>query len=235
SFQRFNLAFDLNNVTGFYLKNTKDFARTGAAPLPDTPYLVFPDLQIGYFSMLLRYNVNRKFSTAALSGGSQVQRKSAITLLPSFQFATFKFSNDSKTASVQNESTYSTDLNLLIPLTGTWVISPKFQATLGIGPSVGVDFFKSVGLDDSSKLVITKGTKFTSGYIAQFAFTFNSRRWFAGIETRSRSYGHRIEDVSRLIKQYSYFQIYFGYRLRAPKFMKNTLDWINKVSPIALD
>ena len=233
SFQRFNLAFDLNSITGFYLKNTKDFIQ--AASLPDTPYLIFPDLQIGYFSVLLKYNMNRKFSTSALSGGSQVQKKSAISFIPGFQFATFKFTNDSKDPTVQNESTYSTDLNLLLPIYGTWVISSKFQATLGVGPSFGVDFFKSVALDDTGKLAITKGTKFTSGYTAQLALSFSSRRFFAGLETRARSYGHKIEDVSRLIKQYSYFQIYFGYRLRAPKFMRKSLDWANKVSPVELD
>jgi hypothetical protein len=232
SIHRFNLGFDLSSVKGFYLKNSDEFAR---GSLPDSPYHVFPNLTIGYFSTLLRYNVNPRFSTAALTGGTQIQRRSAYTVLPSFQFATFKFHDDTKKAGAQNESTYSTDLNLLLPVVGTLVISKNFSATVGAGPSIGVDFFKSVALDDSSKVVLSKGTKITTGYTFQTAISYNSGKFFAGLESRNRSYGHKIEDISRLIKQYSYFQVYIGWRLRAPRFAKKSLDWVNKVSPVELD
>jgi len=229
---RFNLSIDLNSVKGFYLKNSADFV---TRTLPDSPYVLFPDLRVGNLGVLLRYNVNPKFSTAALTSGTQIQLKSAWTVLPSFQFSTFKFHNDSKTTGVQNESTFSTDLNILLPVAGTLVLSRKFSASLGIGPSFGVDFFKSVSLDDSGRVAVTKGTKLITGYSLQTAFSFNSGRFFSGIESRYRSYGHKIEDVSRMIKQYSYFQIYIGWRLRAPGFAKKSLDWVNKISPVDLD
>ena len=233
SMHRFNLSIDLNSVKGFYLKNSANFARGGT--LPDSPYVIYPNLKVGNFAALLRYNVNPKFSTAALTSGTQIQLKSAWTVLPSFQFATFKFHNDSKTTGVQNESTLSTDLNLLLPVAGTLVFSPKFSMSLAVGPSFGIDFFKSVSLDDSNRVAVTKGTKLITGYSLQTAFSFNSGRFFSGIESRYRSYGHKIEDVSRMIKQYSYFQVYIGWRLRAPGFAKKALDWVNKVSPIDLD
>jgi hypothetical protein len=118
---------------------------------------------------------------------------------------------------------------------GTLVISRKFSATLGVGPSFGLDFFKSVALDDSNKVVLSKGTKVTSGYSLQTAISYNTERFFAGLESRYRSYGHKIEDISRLIKQYSYFQLYIGWRLKAPRFAKKSLDWVNKVSPVDFD
>ena len=232
SINRFNLSFDLSSVKGFYLKNSNDFSRSA---LPDSPYRVFPDLSIGYFSGLIRYNINSKFSTAALTGGTQVQRRSALTILPTLQVATYRFKNESNTSGVQNESTYSTDLNTILPITGTLVISPKFSVSLGAGPSLGVDFFKSVSINDSNKLVLSKGTKFTTGYSFQTAISYHSERFFAGVESRLRGYGHKIEDVSRLVKQYSYFQVYIGWRLKAPVFVKKSLDWVNKISPVDLD
>jgi len=232
SIHRFKLSFDLSTVKGFYLKNSADFLR---AALPDSPYSVFTNLAVGYFSMMVRYNVNKKFSTAALTGGTQVQRRSALTVLLSLQFATYNFHDDSQTGGVQNESTYSTDLNLLLPVAGTLVISPKFSASLGVGPSFGVDFFKSVSIDDSSKVVLSQGTKFTTGYSVQTSVNYHAKRFFAGFESRYRSYGHKIEDISRLIKQYSYYQIFIGWRLRAPTFAKKSLDWVNKISPIEFD
>jgi len=232
SIHRFKLSFDLSTVKGFYLKNSADFLR---AALPDSPYSVFPNLAVGYFSMMVRYNVNEKFSTAALTGGTQVQRRSALTVLPSLQFATYNFHDDSQTGGVQNESTYSTDLNLLLPVAGTLVISPKFSASLGVGPGFGVDFFKSVSIDDSSKVVLSQGTKFTTGYSVQTSVNYHAKRFFAGFESRYRSYGHKIEDISRLIKQYSYYQVFIGWRLTAPTFAKKSLDWVNKISPIEFD
>jgi len=232
SIHRFKLSFDLSTVKGFYLKNSADFLR---AALPDSPYSVFTNLAVGYFSMMVRYNVNEKFSTAALTGGTQVQRRSALTVLLSLQFATYNFHDDSQTGGVQNESTYSTDPNLLLPVAGTLVISPKFSASLGVGPSFGVDFFKSVSIDDSSKVVLSQGTKFTTGYSVQTSVNYHAKRFFAGFESRYRTYGHKIEDISRLIKQYSYYQVFIGWRLRAPTFAKKSLDWVNKISPIEFD
>jgi Domain of unknown function (DUF4421) len=233
SIHRFKLNVDLSSVKGFYLKNSNEFLR--AAVLPDTPYVVFPDLRVGYFSVMVRYNTNQKFSTAALAGGTQIQRRSAWTVLPTLQFATYNFHDDLKNTGVQNENTYSTDLNLILPMAVTLVISPKFSTSLGAGPSLGVDFFKSVSLDDSNKVVLTKGTKFTSGYSLQTSVNYHTDRFFAGFESRVRGYGHKIEDISRLIKQYSYFQVFIGWRLRAPGFAKKSLDRVNEISPIKFD
>ncbi|MFI5130989.1 MAG: DUF4421 family protein [Chitinophagales bacterium] len=231
SMYRFNLSVELNSVQGFYLKNSNEFLRS----LPDTPYLVFPHLKVNNFGLMLRYNANPKFSTAALTSGTQIQKKSAYTLLPTLQFATFRFLDNSPEKELQNKSTYSTDINLLLPVAGTLVLSPKFYASLGIGPSVGIDIFKSVSINDSGKLVLSKGTGFTGGITSQGAVGFNSGRLFAGLEGTYRSYGHKIEDVSRLTKQYFYFQVYAGWRFMAPGFAKKTLDWLNKVSPIDFD
>ncbi len=233
SIHRFKLNIDFSSVKGFYLKNSNEFLR--AAVLPDTPYVVFPDLRVGYFSIMVRYNANQKFSTAALTGGTQIQRRTAWTVLPTLQFATYNFHDNSKNTGVQNENTYSTDLNVILPMAVTLVISPKFSTSLGAGPSLGVDFFKSVSLDDSSKVVLTKGTKFTSGYSLQTSVNYHTDRFFAGFESRVRGYGHKIEDISRLVKQYSYFQVFIGLRLRAPGYAKRSLDWVNEKSPIKFD
>ncbi len=231
SMYRFNLSVELNSVHGFFLKNSNEFLRS----LPDTPYLVFPNLKVNNFGLLLRYNINPKFSTAALTSGTQVQKKSAYTFLPTLQFATFRFFDASAEKELQNKNTYSTDINLLLPAAGTLVLSPKFSTSLVFGPSFGIDIFKSVSINDSGKLVLSKGTGFIAGFTSQGAVSFHSGRLFAGLEGRYRSYGHTIEDVSRLIKQYFYFQVFVGWRFKAPGFAKRSLDWVNKVSPVDFD
>ena len=116
-----------------------------------------------------------------------------------------------------------------------WFYRQSSPLHWALGPALGIDIFKSVSIDDSSKLVLSKGTGFTAGVTSQGAVSFNSGRLFAGVEGRYRSYGHKIEDVSRLTKQYFYFLVYAGWRFKAPGFAKKTLDWLNKVSPIDFD
>jgi hypothetical protein len=231
SMYRFNLSVELNAVQGFYLKNSDEFKRS----LPDTPYFLFPDLKVNNFGLMLRYNVNPKFSTAALTNGTQIQKKSAYTFLPTLQFATFRFFDTSPEKELQNKSTNSTDINLLLPVAGALVLSPKFSASLGLGPTLGIDIFKSISINDSNRLVLSKGTGFTAGVISQGALSYHPGRFFAGVEGRYRSYGHKIEDVSRLTKQYFYFQVFVGWRFKAPAFAKKSLDWVNKISPVDLD
>ena len=233
SMYRFKFNFDYSDVKGFYLKNSQDFTR--AVALPDSPYLLFPNLNVRFLSLLVRYNLNPNFSTAALASGTQVQKRSALTLLPAIQLSNYRFNNDSRTSGVQNENTYSTDVNLIVPLAGTLVLSPEFSASFGVGPSFGVDFFKSVALNDSNKVVLSKGTRLTTGYSLQTSLGYHSQRLFGGVEMVYRGYGHKIEDISRLKKEYSYFQVFIGWRLTAPHFAKKSLDWLNKVSPIGLE
>jgi hypothetical protein len=232
SMYRFNLALNYSTVSGLYLKNSNDFINFNP---PDSPYLIFPHLSVRNFNMMLRFNVNPNFSTATLTGGTQIQQRSALTFLPTFQFARFRFHDGSANQGLQNEYTYSSDINLLLPATGTLVVSPQFSASLGLGPSIGVDFFKSVAIDDSSKVVLSKGTKAITGFTMQASVSWHPGRFFAGVESRYRNYGHKIEDISRLIKQYFYFQIFIGWRIKAPRFAKKSLDWVNKISPVDLD
>jgi hypothetical protein len=51
------------------------------------------------------------------------------------------------------------------------------------------------------------------------------------LKSRYTHHGHKIEDISRLIKQYSYFQLFIGWRLKAPRFAKTG----NKISPVDFD
>src|SRR5215203_6908964 len=92
SMYRFNLGLNYSTVKGFYLKNSRDFI---VISQPDSPYRLLPDLSVRNFNMLLRYNLNPNFSTAALTGGTQIQEQSALTFLPTFQFARFRFHDGS--------------------------------------------------------------------------------------------------------------------------------------------
>ena len=231
SLKRFYFSLEYSTVKGFYLKNSKEYARG----LPDTPFLLFPNLQVLQAGGMVSYNFNPRFSTSALKSGSQVQLKSAWTFLPTFQFARFRFRDKSPVTGIENESTFSTDLNLLLPLMGTLVFAKKGYVTASLGPSIGIDFFKTLSYTGSQQIKISNGTSLSTGYLFQSAIGFNAKKFYGGLESTIRSYGHRIEDVDRLRKFFYSVQVYIGFNLRAPRWAKKSLDWANKNSPVKLE
>jgi hypothetical protein len=179
--------------------------------------------------------VNRNFSTAALKGGTEVQKKSAISFLPSLLFANYQLRNAVADSSFNNQVTRSTDINLMLPITATWVINPKWYISGAAGPSIGADFFKSDSYNSNNQLVLLKGTRFTSGYLVQASLGYNGQHYFYGLDATIRSYGHQIEQIDKMEKYFYSIQVYFGTRIRAPKFLRKSVDWVNRTSPVALE
>jgi hypothetical protein len=91
---------------------------------------------------MVRYNTNQKFSTAALAGGTQIQRRSAWTVLPTLQFATYNFHNEFKEygSTKREHIQYRSEPDT--PDGGYSLLSlQNFQQAWVQVPSLGVDFF----------------------------------------------------------------------------------------------
>jgi Domain of unknown function (DUF4421) len=231
SFSKFYLSLDFSQIKGFYLRNTADFGRS----LPDTPNLVFPQLQVKQYGAMINYNFNPRFSRSGMKSGAQSQLKSAWTFMPAFQFARYRFADNSEATSLQNDNTFSTDLNLILPVYGTLVISKKTFISGGIGPSVGIDFYKTLSYTNNRSVVVTNGQSISTGYLADLALGYNGKKFYGGLQGYIRSYGHKIENVDRMKKVFYSAHIYVGMRFNAPKWTKKTLDWVNKISPITFE
>jgi len=230
--KKFYLRGDISSTKGFYLENS---AELGIAK-PDTPYYLFPGFTASQLSLQLRYNPNPRFSLSALNSGTEVQLKSAWSVIPVFHTALFLFEDkEDLNLGVENESTSSLDLNLIVPFAATWAVSRRVYFSGAAGPSIGVDIFKSVSYNISRVLERTKGTSLSTGYVVQGSAGYNGDHLYAGLDTYFRNYGHRIENLDRMNKRYFSFNFYIGWRLKAPRWTKKTVDWINKTSPIKFE
>ena len=230
--KKFYLRGDISSTKGFYLENSADL---GVAK-PDTPYFLFPGFTVSQLALQLRYNSNPRFSLSALKGGTEVQLKSAWSVIPVFHTAVFLFEdNEDSNLGVENQSTSSFDLNLIIPVAATWALSEKVYLTGMAGPSIGVDFFKSVSYTANRILEKSEGTSLSTGYVLQGSAGYNGKQFYTGLDIFFRNYGHQIDNLDRINKRYFSFNCYIGWRLRAPKWMKKSVDWINKTSPIKFE
>jgi len=231
SFKRFYLSLDYSEIKGFYLRNTADFGRS----LPEQPNLTFPELKVKQYGAMINYNFNPRFSRSGMKSGAQSQLKSAWTFMPALQYARYRFSDKGISANLENDNTFSADLNLLFPLYGTLVIGKNSFISGGLGPSIGVDFYRTLSYTDNQTIVTTKGSSISTGYLADLAMGINGRKFYGGFQGYVRAYGHKIEDVDKMQKVFYSAHVYVGMRFNAPKWTKKTLDWVNKISPIKFE
>jgi len=156
-------------------------------------------------------------------------------VLPSLYANYFHFkTTDTVSLKIGNDYMNNIDLNLVVPLMGTLVIGKNGYITGGAGFSLGLDFFRSISHDNYQQQR-SDGTNISTGYFFKTGAGYNQKRFFTGTEFEVRSYGHNLSNVTGIKKNFSYFQIYFGWRIRAPGWGKKTLDWINKKSPVKLE
>lgn len=231
SIKRFYLSLDYSQIKGFYLRNTEEFGRS----LPDTPKLIFPQLQVQQYGAMINYNFNPRFSRSGMKCGAQSQLKSAWTFMPAFQVAHFRFSDKDISRTVENDKTLSTDLNLILPVYGTLVIGKKSFISAGFGPSVGLDIYRSLSYNGSQNSIQSDGASISTGLQADLALGYNGKKFYGGLQGYVRSYGHRIQEVDKMQKVFYSAHVYVGMRFNPPRVAKKTLDWVNKISPLKFE
>ncbi|HSC54808.1 MAG TPA: DUF4421 family protein [Phnomibacter sp.] len=229
-FGQFNGVALWSKTKGFYIANTADIT---PGWLPGDPYIQFPDMEVKQFQVSGTYRSNKNYSVKAINGGDEEQLKSTWTFLPGLNFNHFKFRIPShQDQAGKTELTNNTDVNITLPIAGTWVLAKHMYLAGIAGPIVGIDFFKSLALDENSQPTYSKGTRVSSGFYYGFNFGYNGPKWYAGTNVYSNSYRHGAGgDNERLSKKFTQINIYAGIRIEAPKPLKQVLDWTEKLLP----
>jgi len=229
SFERWNFNLDYQNIKGYYLHNTNEF-------VPDwskgDAYIQFPDLRTVQMGGQIGYNFNRKFSISSLTSGKEQQMKTVLTFFPILAYWNSKL-KDEKVDSVQkvdNVLSVNNDINLMLPAAVNFIFEKNFYIAAFAGPIVGVDFFKANGYD-TTNAIRTSGTKLSTGYYLRASIGYTSKKFYTGIDAFARNYGHQQQD-QRFIKYTYGIQAYIGTRFNSPRFLKNTIQWLQRMNPL---
>jgi hypothetical protein len=229
-FGQFNFAAMMSNTKGFYIANTSDMK---PGWMPGNPYIQFPEMEVKRYTVSGTYRTNKNFSVKAINGGDEEQLKSAWTFLPGFNFTHFKFNIPRQPPQAGNtELTNNTDINFALPIAGTWVLKKHLYVAGMAGPIVGIDFFNSVAIDESTNITRAEGTRISSGYYYGVNVGYNGPKWYAGTNFYQSSYRHGTAvSYDRLEKTFIQINIYGGIRIEAPKLLKKPMDWTEKLLP----
>lgn len=207
---------------GYYLENTSDYINNWK---PGDPYIQFPLLVYQNFEGKTAYNFNPDYSVNAISSQSERQLRSAGSFIPHFQYRYYII--DDKTALTGTNTTQKSKTWELLLGAGynyTFVLKKNFYLAMGLTPSFGLNF-------------INLTTRFPTGYVhtnqtnaifridGQAGLGFNGERFFAGVysklatESYNQQHTNAVTSNSRLA-----FQVFVGYRLKAPKFLQEQVQ-----------
>jgi len=212
-----------NRTHGYYLENTSDY---NPAWKPGDPYSQIPDLIVTSIEGATGYSFNTRFSPASLLTQTERQLKSAGSFIPLLSYKYYIVDDRSETGITQK----SNNLQVLLGAGYhyNFVIKQKIYLYAGLTPSFGYIFTKLL-------------TRFPTGYEhdhlkspifqldGRVGAGYNGERFFGGgyITLTASSYEEQGSAVT-VGDGKSFYQLFIGYRFRAPSFMTKTYDDVNK-------
>ncbi len=216
--------FEYMKVQGYYIK---DFNPIIPIP-PMNDFVILPELKTLSISGSTSYKYNDYFSLKSILNQTEIQRKSTGSTISSLEYGYFKMSDKT-----QNFDLRSFDLVLNTGFVYTHVINHKLYASLGGIPGLGIEFNK-LETEVEDKKVTTKDNNFVFHLNAQMGLGYNSKSFYAGSYLKGIVAARGKESLVGFNTFRGVFQIYVGYRFKAPKFMKDGFDWMEDQSPVQL-
>lgn len=208
-----------SQVKGFYSPNF---------PLPEnypTDYLILDQLKTQTFNGVTRYRFNKNYSLKAIATQTEIQRKSAGTFIPAFSYVYNRMHNN---ATQQRLNTFN--LVLSAGYLHTFVLNKKLYASIGASPGAGVDF-NTIKVETINGEMTDNDTNYTFNFDGHLGLGYNSERWFAGSYFRLLSTTRKETTIVNYDTFRTHFQVFIGYRFKAPKFLKKQVDWIEENEP----
>lgn len=213
---------------GFYLENTSDFDPNW---VPGKPYLQIPDLVYTQYKGATAYNFNAQFSVSAVAFQSERQLKSAGSFIPQLLYR-YYITDDQSEITPTGFTQKAKNLELLLG-TGyhyTLVVARQWYASLGLTPNIGYLFTR---LDTRSRTETFKSSQnnFMFRFDGRAGIGYNGSRFFAGAYLNWQNASYRQQHTTASTRDdYAVFHLSAGYRFLAPKWMKQSVDYISRTT-----
>jgi hypothetical protein len=217
------------NVKGFYIENSRDFENPWIEGT--TPYIQFPDLEVTSFSGSTSYKFNSNFSIKAISTQTEIQLKSAGSFMPGLLYSFYNIDNKS---SSQSSSQRSKNFEILsnFGYYYTFVLNKNWYASAGISPSIGFSYTDLL-TRLPEEYVNTHYSSAVYRINGKGGMGYNSERFFAGFEIFAfRSFKDDNSPAVKLTTTNNAFQVFLGYRFKAPAKFKEFVKKIETKIPL---
>ena len=217
------------HVKGFYIENSGDFENPWIEGT--TPYIQFPDLEVTSFSGSTSYKFNSNFSLKAISTQTEIQLKSAGSFIPGLLYSFYIIDNKSSSqSSSQRSETYEILTNFGYYY--TFVLNKNWYASAGISPSIGFSYTDLL-TRLPQEYVYTHYSSAVYRINGKGGMGYNPERFFAGFEISAfRSFKDDTSPAVKLTTTNNAFQVFLGYRFKAPAKVKEFVKKIETKIPL---
>ncbi len=236
-FNNWSHRLEYNYVKGFYIKNTDDFIINYS---DNDNHFQFPDMKTSTFSGTSAYKFNENYSVRATESQTEIQIKSAGTLMPSINYWFYKISDMQTYLNEQGEiierdkyhkfQGINTIAN--IGYYYTFVYRKNWYANLYAAPGVGIDFYKIKTITPDEKFT-NNNNDFIFSFQSGAAIGYNSNRYYFGADFHNRFTNQSIsKNQFQFSTSRNTFHIFVGYRFKPPKTVSKTIEIIEGKVPI---
>lgn len=226
---------------GFYLNNTSDFIT------PDPGYKIqFPNLTTHLISGVSVYRFNKNYSVRAVESQTEAQRKSAGSFMPGVAYNFFKLTgtdeliyNGSDIELRENYSEYQgVNISANVGYFHTFVFGDYWYFNVYGSFSYGIDFYTTTFYDINEEDDKLRRSYRDPFWAASFGggIGYNGKKIFFGGRYNERVSNDKFSSNSINIQAInSVFNVFVGYRFRAPKTVSAPIDLIEEKVPILKD
>ncbi|TAH07790.1 MAG: DUF4421 domain-containing protein [Sphingobacteriia bacterium] len=221
--KQFNFDVSLQNSRGYYIKNSDDFT----ANTPNQGKVIqLPDLKTKVINLQASYNTNKQFSLDNIYSGRTLQIRKAFSFIPGAAIAYIHFFQENPVVAAGiGKDNYLVDVNFNFPVAATIAFAKKWYVSGIAGPMFGVAFYNSNTYNANLQLVSSNSTELTTGYYLRSGIGYTADRWYAGFAAYNQRYGSK-SGINRDARFFYGANFYIGFRLKAPKVLKQTSDML---------
>ena len=226
---------------GFYLNNTGDFIS------PDPGYKIqFPNLTSYVLSGISVYRFNKKYSVRAVESQTEAQKKSAGSFMPGVVYNFFKFTGTDELIyngeDIEIRDNYSDYQGFNIAANAgyfhTFVFGNYWYLNFYGSLSYGIDFYTTTLYDIDEEDGRIRRSYNDPFWSASFGggIGYNGKKIFFGGKYNERITNDKFSSNSINIQAVnSVFNVFVGYRFKAPRTVTAPVDLIEEKVPILKD
>lgn len=236
-FDNWSHQFEYNHNRGYYIVNTEDFD----AGIPDSEFHIqFPNLTTDVFFGSTLYKFNKNYSVRAIHSQTEIQIKSAGTFTPSANYTFYRINGNDKIKFPEDNiiirdnytNTQGFNVSLNAGYYYTFVFQKHWYANAYLSPGIGIDFYKNEAHTSDEILNRSFNDVFYSMH-SGLGIGYNGKKLFFGAEYANKISSEKFDESKiQLQIEKNSFHIFVGYRFKAPKPVKKSIDLIEEKVPI---
>ncbi len=228
--------FEYEYIYGYYMSNSgdlfEDITKTNK-------YIQFPHLKTNFFNGTTAYKFNKNYSLKSILSQTEIQLKSAGSFVASVDYGIYEIKGTGSFINLQGEVIkrdhyndylgFNTIFNMGYYYT---YVHKKWFANIYAIPGAGIDFHKtSIHSPDNISNRYVQGLVFSIQSGAGLGYS--SEKYYLGLEYTNRYFNQQIEDNDDIFQtSRNTFQVFVGYRFKAPKTVSRPVEYIEKKVPI---